>query len=73
MQFPTISTVAPRVMPVAMHPSRSAILFRTPDGAGTLRHRGIDVDDDLIMFLGSSNASPGCLTVWEGRGIALPL
>jgi AraC-like DNA-binding protein len=44
---------APRVMRVAMHPSRSAILFRTPDGAGALRQRGIDVDDDVIMFLGS--------------------
>jgi hypothetical protein len=44
---------APRLMRVAMHSSRSAILFRTPDGTGALQYRGHDVDDETIMFLGA--------------------
>jgi AraC-like DNA-binding protein len=42
-----------RVMRVASHASRSIILFRTPGGAGVLRHRGQDVDDDTVMFFGA--------------------
>ncbi|HEY1781559.1 MAG TPA: helix-turn-helix domain-containing protein [Roseiarcus sp.] len=44
---------APRLLRVAVHPSRSAVLFRTPGGNGGVRHRGKDFGDDVMMFLGS--------------------
>ena len=44
---------APRTLRSAAHSSRSVILFRTPEGDAAFRHRGIDFDDDMIMFLGA--------------------
>jgi AraC-like DNA-binding protein len=43
----------PCSMRCAAHSSRSVILFRTQEGDTAFRHRGIDFDDDTIMFLGA--------------------
>ena len=43
---------APRLMRIASHPSRSIILFRTPDGEGSIRHGGHEVGDETLMFFG---------------------
>ncbi len=42
-----------RTLRVAVDPSRSGILFRVPGSVAPFRHRGIDFDDDMIVFLGA--------------------
>ncbi len=44
---------APRLMRIALHPSRSIILFRPLDGTGALRHGGYEVGDETLLFLGA--------------------
>jgi AraC-like DNA-binding protein len=49
-----IQEYSPRSARIAVLSSRSAVLFRTPHGTGALRHRGIDIDNDTLVFPGAA-------------------